>query len=583
RMNKQRWVENPQMDTNVSTSSIITSSSSYNNNTAGVTASGDERLTTVNKTSINNNMLQQQISHDSNQTLDPHYQVENSTGFDLDTIITSYDGLMRINRLVYIADHCPSLKFDASCAALKYIQDTHFMTMYRTVHNSLNEMVQASKRQPTQQPPLTMPELDAQWLERTQRNYLHKLEKLDTDLRNFRTNSIKDSIRRGHDDLGDHYLDSGDYFNAVRCYVRSRDYCITPRHMVTMCINVIKASFYLQNWPNVITYVSKAEQAMENLEHSSGATKQSSMTATTATAMDTSPASTSSSTQDQILASKLKVYAGIAELSTKRYKLAARHFINVNFEHCQNNFHDLISPQTLIQYVCLCSLATFERHEIQRLILNSNIKQYLELEPNIRDIIQKFYDTNYSDCLKLMAQLQNLFYLDIYLAQHVKPLYYDIRHRIIVTYFLPYKNASMLIMAKQLNTTIDFLEDELVNLIRNGKIKARIDSKNKILYVADTDQRWYAYQHALNIAKQCEKTTKSLLLRSAILKANLVVRDETSISTHHHQQQLHHHQMSTNINNNNNDHSTNHDFPIQQSLRKSARNYEDDMSDDAAM
>ncbi|CAF0789131.1 unnamed protein product [Didymodactylos carnosus] len=563
------------MDTNVSTSSAIAPNSFYVNN--GTNAASDDRMiTTVNQAS-NNNILQQQMSHDNNQTLSPHYQVENSTGYDLDTIITLYDGLMRINRLVYIADHCPSLRYDALCAALKYIQDTHFITMYRTVHNNLNEMVQASKRQPIQHPTLTIPELDAQWLERTQRNYLHKLEKLDTDLRNFRTNSIKDSIRRGHDDLGDHYLDGGDYFNAVRCYVRSRDYCVTPRHMVTMCMNVIKASFYLQNWPNVLTYVSKAEQAIENSElSSSNNTKLAQFSATIA--MDTSTTPSTSSTQDQILTSKLKVYAGIAELSTKRYKLAARHFISVNFEHCQNNCHDLISPQTLIQYVCLCSLATFERHEIQRLILNSNIKQYLELEPNIRDIIQKFYDTNYSDCLKLMTQYQSLFYLDIYLAQHVKPLYHDIRHRIIVTYFLPYKNASMLIMAKQLNTTIDSLEDELVNLIRNGKIKARIDSKNKILYVADTDQRWYAYQHALNIAKECEKTTKSLLLRSAILKANLVVRDETTFTGAHI-----HHQMSTTNNNNNNDHSASHDFHTLQVLRKNVRNYEDDMSDDATV
>jgi hypothetical protein len=79
-----------------------------------------------------------------------------------------------------------------------------------------------------------------------------------------------------------------------------------------------------------------------------------------------------------------------------------------------------------------------------------------------------------------------------------------------------------------LNTTIDILEDELVHLIRSGKIKARIDSKNKILYVADTDQRWYAYQHALNITKQSEKLTRALLLRSAVIKLGLSVRDDTT-------------------------------------------------------
>ena len=169
------------------------------------------------------------------------------------------------------------------------------------------------------------------------------------------------------------------------------------------------------------------------------------------------------------------------------------------------------------------------------------MKQYLELEPSIRDILHKFYDTSYSSCLALMSQLEPVFALDQYLAPHLRTLYYEIRHRIIITYFLPYKNASMTVMARQLNTTMDVLEDELVHLIRSGKIKARIDSKNKILYVADTDQRWYAYQHALNITQQSDKLTRALLLRSAIVKANLCVRDDSLSSA----------VRSTNNNNNN--------------------------------
>ena len=173
-------------------------------------------------------------------------------------------------------------------------------------------------------------DIDLTWYEKTQRNYIHKLEKLDNDLRNFRTNSIKDSIRRGHDDLGDHYLDAGDFFNAVRCFVRSRDYCVTSRHMITMCMNVIKASFFMQNWSNVLSYVNKAEQALESLESTTKSSTPTSM-------MDTSSGSNATGS-DAILASRLKVYAGIAELATKRYKLAARCFIGVAFDHCSNHF-----------------------------------------------------------------------------------------------------------------------------------------------------------------------------------------------------------------------------------------------------
>ncbi len=294
-----------------------------------------------------------------------------------------------------------------------------------------------------------------------------------------------------------------------------------------MCMNVIKASFYMQNWSNVLSYVSKAEQAIESLESTTKSTPTPSAMPSMINPMEL-PTTNAMIASDDVLASRLKVYAGIAELATKRYKLAARHFLGVSFDHCVNHFQDLISPQTLIQYVCLCSLATFERSELHRLIIMStNMKQYLELEPSIRDIIHKFYETSYSACLALMSQYEPIFALDQYIAPHLRTLYYEIRHRIIITYFLPYKNASMTTMARQLNTTIDILEDELVHLIRSGKIKARIDSKNKILYVADTDQRWHAYQHALAITKQSEKLTRALLLRSAIIKIGLSVKDDS--------------------------------------------------------
>lgn len=48
------------------------------------------------------------------------------------------------------------------------------------------------------------------------------------------------SVRRGHDDLGDHYLDCGDLSNALKCYSRARDYCTSAKHVVNMCLNVIK-------------------------------------------------------------------------------------------------------------------------------------------------------------------------------------------------------------------------------------------------------------------------------------------------------------------------------------------------------
>jgi COP9 signalosome complex subunit 1 len=41
----------------------------------------------------------------------------------------------------------------------------------------------------------TVPPLDVPWMETTAKKAAFKLEKLDTDLKNYKSNSIKESIR----------------------------------------------------------------------------------------------------------------------------------------------------------------------------------------------------------------------------------------------------------------------------------------------------------------------------------------------------------------------------------------------------
>ena len=97
---------------------------------------------------------------------------------------------------------------------------------------------------PAQIQALELPSYDIPWVEGKSKKGALKLEKLDTDLKNYKANSIKESIRRGHDDLGDHYLDCGDLSNALKCYSRARDYCTSSKHVIHMCLNVIKVLFF---------------------------------------------------------------------------------------------------------------------------------------------------------------------------------------------------------------------------------------------------------------------------------------------------------------------------------------------------
>uniref|UniRef100_A0A3B4AAQ8 PCI domain-containing protein n=1 Tax=Periophthalmus magnuspinnatus TaxID=409849 RepID=A0A3B4AAQ8_9GOBI len=429
---------------------------------------------------------------DQQNAPDTNYIVENPT-LDLEQYATSYSGLMRIERLQFIAEHCPQLRVEALKMALTFVQRTFNVDTYEEIHRKLTEATQA------QAVPDTVPDggavpppLDSAWAESTRKKALLKLEKLDTDLKNYKGNSIKESIRRGHDDLGDHYLDCGDLSNALKCYSRARDYCTSAKHVINMCLNVIKVSVYLQNWSHVLSYVNKAESTPEIAEQRG-----------------------ERDSQNQAVLTKLKCAAGKRERS-----IMGQSSCPLVMSLCH-----LLSPSNVAVYGGLCALATFDRQELQRnVISSSSFKLFLELEPQIRDIIFKFYESKYASCLKLLDEMKDNLLLDMYLAPHIKTLYSQIRNRALIQYFSPYVSADMTKMALAFNTTVAALEDELTQLILEGLINARIDSHSKILYARDVDQRSTTFEKSLHMGKEFQRRAKAMILRAAVLRNQIHVK-----------------------------------------------------------
>lgn len=73
----------------------------------------------------------------SNAPYEGNYQVNiSSTNFELENITSSYNGLMRIYRLIYIAEHCSTLRTEALYACLKTTQETHFTSLYKQVRTN---------------------------------------------------------------------------------------------------------------------------------------------------------------------------------------------------------------------------------------------------------------------------------------------------------------------------------------------------------------------------------------------------------------------------------------------------------------
>nr|GMD62385.1 probable methyltransferase PMT13 [Ipomoea batatas] len=169
---------------------------------------------------------------------------------------------------------------------------------------------------------------------------------------------------------------------------------------------------------------------------------------------------------DPITTAKLRCAAGLAHLEAKKYKLAARK---------------------------------------SKVIDNINFRNFLELVPEVRELIQDFYTSHYASCLEYLGNLKANLLLDIHLHDHVETLYNQIRNKALIQYTHPFVSVDLNMMANAFKTTVTGLEKELESLITDNQIQARIDSHNKILYARHADQRNATFQRVLQTGGEFDR------------------------------------------------------------------------------
>ncbi|KNA13579.1 hypothetical protein SOVF_115340 [Spinacia oleracea] len=419
----------------------------------------------------------------------PHRRIISSgEQLDVEAYASLYSGRTKIMRLLFIAERCdsnPSMQLEALRMAYDEIKKGEDSQLFK----------EAAQRTDGRLGPNYG--FDSSWIEAVERRAEQRKEKLDNELNAYRTNLIKESIRMGYNDFGDFYYAHGQLGDAFKSYVRTRDYCTTAKHVVTMCLNAILVSIEMGQFSHVTSYISKAEQTPEGL--------------------------------DPVIIAKLRCVAGLAHLETKKYKLAARKFLEVGPE-LANHYSEVIAPQDVATYGGLCALATFDRTELKNKVIdNLNYRNFLELVPEIRELINDFYSSRYASCLDYLGNLKANLLLDIHLHDHVETLYKDIRHKALIQYTLPFVSVDLNMMANAFKTSVSGLQKELEALITDNQIQARIDSHNKILYARHADQRNATFHRVLQTGTTFDRDIKSMLLRANIIKHDFGQRQPRKI------------------------------------------------------
>ncbi|KAI9807025.1 MAG: hypothetical protein M1825_005742 [Sarcosagium campestre] len=413
--------------------------------------------------------------------------VKDAPKLDLEAYIANYEGRTRLRRLLFIGENSTFLSHDALKAAVieaKQGQDTNlYLEACSLLRKTAPEDADATP--------------DQAWLEDTVKAASAETERLEFELKGYKNNLIKESIRMGNEELGDQYRRTGALQSSARSYERMRDFCNSPKQVADMCQKLIVVSVEQENWLAVQSNVFK----IKNLH-------------------------LSTFDLEGVLA-KNSAAVGLAHLASGHYKEAAKAFLGTDIS-LGSSFNQVLTSNDVAVYGGLCALASMDRAELKARVLDSaSFRNFLELEPHIRRGIAFFCSSKYAACLDILNSYTADYMLDIYLAPHMRQIIAAVRLKSIVQYFIPYSCVTLESMAKAFATTVQAIQDELIAMIENGVLDARIDLHRKLLVANIPDQRVATHLKALETAERHERVARHHLMRMSILASGLELKPQS--------------------------------------------------------
>ncbi|KAI1917225.1 hypothetical protein LOZ61_000742 [Ophidiomyces ophidiicola] len=421
--------------------------------------------------------------------------LEDVPKFDLESYIANYSGRTRFSRLYFIGNCCSPLAVEALNMAILEARSGKDITNYQKAVGVLAAVA----------PLEAEATLDMVWVEQTLKNVKADTDRLEHELKGYKNNLIKESIRMGNEDLGQHYHEIGDLGAASKAYSRMREYCTTTSHIVSMLFNNINVAIDRRDWLSVQSNVYR----LRNIQFKA----------------------------DDEAKSKAKMWAslGLSQLATGAYFSAAISFVSVD-PILGDTYKQVISANDVTIYGGLCALASMDRTDlINHVLENKSFRSFLELEPHIRRAISFFCGSKFRPCLDILESYRTDYLLDIYLQKHVYRLYEHIRNKAIQQYVIPFSRITLPAMATtfssdEIMTSTDDVKEtespfvtELLTLIQDGVLDARVDLEKRVLVTKRPNIHLEKHSTALLMVTDYLDNAHVQLLRLNLLHSGLEV------------------------------------------------------------
>ncbi|KAF6835842.1 26S proteasome subunit RPN7 [Colletotrichum musicola] len=410
--------------------------------------------------------------------------VRDTPKLDLDLYIQNYSGRTRFERLYLIGRTCVPLCVDALKAAVVEAKQGQDVQRYRDAWDCIRV---AAPSEPESV-------FDKEWVENTERANKAKTHDLESELKGYKMNLIKESIRMGNEDLGRHFESIGDLNNAGEAYSRMRPDVSTSKHIIDVGKHLVDVSLQRREWPMVTANLNKIS-GVQNVDEEKG------------------------------LQPYIKIVQGIALMGLDKFEDAAKTFLQTDAGKEGVDYSNIASPNDVAVYGGLLALATMDRKDLQTRVLdNQNFRTFLELEPHIRKAISLFVNGRYSACLAILEAYRADYLLDIYLQRHVSAIYSQIRSKCIVQYFVPFSCVTLSSLEEAFAIPDQSLVDELVVMIKGGVLQARINTIDKTLVAVSPNPRAALQRLVLNTIEAYERDATERIQRMSIMAADMEVK-----------------------------------------------------------
>jgi COP9 signalosome complex subunit 1 len=404
---------------------------------------------------------------------------------DLETYIKSYSGRTRLIRLLFIAIYSSHLRSEAISLARDEARRGDDVRLYKAVTDFQRQVDPTSAE---------TEEASLAWVKQKDTRNNATTNQLERELKSYKNNLIKESIRMGTEDLAQHYFRIGDLDLAKKAMTRLRDLCVTPKHVFDLSIKRIVIGVEQEDWLTVSTNSTKARAGPGGPEDE--------------------PAG----------ASMLTAAGALAHLAGGRYSEAAAEFLKVD-PAIGESFNSVISQNDIAIYASLCALATMTRSQLKaRVLERKEFREFLELEPQMRRAISAYYNLKFKTVLEILNDYQTDLELDIHLGRHIHEIYSRIRAKALIQFFEPYSRVPLSVIAETFSSSKEDIEKECIVLIKNKSLNARLDAVHGDLVLHRPDERKVVYDKALTNAESYLFQLKARLWQMKAVEAGFVLK-----------------------------------------------------------